>query len=58
MEERRQIVRGLIAAHLLAFLVSAVIGYTTNLVTGIIFFAVTLPPAAYLSPKILEKLPL
>lgn len=57
MEERRKIAKGLVTAHIIAFILSLGIGLLTNIVIGMISFALLLPPAAYLSPKIIDKLP-
>lgn len=56
MEESRRIARGLIAAHIITVLISATIGFATSFVLGLISFALILPLAAYISPKVLENL--
>lgn len=57
MDERRKMAEGLIAAHIIAFIFASFVTIFSSLVVGLITFALSLPPAAYLSPKILEKLP-
>jgi hypothetical protein len=56
MEERRKMAEGLIAAHVISFTIAVFTTLIANLFTGLIVFALSLPPAAYISPEVLDKL--
>lgn len=55
MEERRKLAKGLVSAHIISFIFAAFASLLSNLVTGLIVFALMLPISAYISPKLMEK---
>ena len=56
MEEGAQLGKGLVIANLISLAILIIFSLFSNLITGLLMFAVSLPVSAYISSKTVKKI--
>ncbi len=55
MEERAQLGKGLVVTNLISLTILLISTFLSNLVAGLVLFAVSLPVSAFFSSKLIKK---